>query len=456
MNTTNIDRLTLQNYRAFKSLEIDFHPKLTVLVARNGMGKTAVLDALAAALFPFVEAMQGRAGLLGPTAADVRMSKGSEGQMVYQVPMEVQVTGRLAGIDTSWSRSRRHTSGRADRREAKREVEPVKLVSAELLNQLRRHADGQRSTAPVLPVLAYYGSRRFWGEDYWGNSDKSIKEHLLDPTSGYASCLKANSGYVSFGRWFKSVSYEATRLQALPANTSKSSLAQDMLVAVQVATDLVLKEVGWHRVQWDYLAQTVVASHPEHGELPVTNLSDGTRHILGLVSDLAHRCVRLNPHLGKSAPIETPGIVLIDEVDMFLHPEWQQVIVRQLRTAFPAVQFIISTHSPQVISTVAAESIRLLGADGRVRGPTMQTLGVESNALLAEVMGVNPIPSVPEARWVADYQTLVDQSAEDGPEAGELWQRILDHFGAHHPVVLECERLLRWQRIKRRRSESVS
>lgn len=83
------------------------------------------------------------------------------------------------------------------------------------------------------------------------------------------------------------------------------------------------------------MQRNIVASHKEYGDLPVTSLSDGVRNMIGMVADIAYRAVRLNPHLLNQAVKETNGIVLIDEVDMHLHPEWQQLILQNIREAFP-------------------------------------------------------------------------------------------------------------------------
>lgn len=86
------------------------------------------------------------------------------------------------------------------------------------------------------------------------------------------------------------------------------------------------------------------------GPRPVGLLSDGYRSTVALFADLARRCAILNPHLLEKAAEKTPGIVLIDEVDLHLHPSWQRRLIADLRKAFPAIQFVLTTHSPQVIS----------------------------------------------------------------------------------------------------------
>ncbi len=79
--------------------------------------------------------------------------------------------------------------------------------------------------------------------------------------------------------------------------------------------------------------------------------------MLALVGDIAYRCYKLNAHLGEEAPQRTHGIVMIDEVDMHLHPSWQQTVLTDLCSAFPKLQFIVTTHSPQVLSTVRRKTM---------------------------------------------------------------------------------------------------
>jgi predicted ATP-binding protein involved in virulence len=225
-----------------------------------------------------------------------------------------------------------------------------------------------------------------------------------------------------------------------------------MLQAVNDAVDAVLAPSGWHRLNWDFVNEEIVANHAERGELAVDKLSDGIRNIIGIVADLAHRAVRLNPHLRERACVESPGIVLIDEVDMHLHPAWQQTVIASLTTAFPMIQFIVTTHSPQVLSTVDRESIRILHGDGTVTLPRYQTRGVASTYVLANAMGVDPIPDVPEWAKLRQYHGFIEQGAWQGPDAVALRTELDAHFGADHPLMLDCDRLIRFQAFKLRRS----
>ncbi len=116
-----------------------------------------------------------------------------------------------------------------------------------------------------------------------------------------------------------------------------------------------------------------------------SNLSDGQRIMLTLVGDLARRAATLNPHLGIAAARETPGVVLIDELDLHLHPKWQRRIVKDLKLTFPSLQFIATTHSPQLIGEVLPEEIRRL--DNHNASIPPHSFGLDSSRVIEELMG---------------------------------------------------------------------
>ena len=185
-------------------------------------------------------------------------------------------------------------------------------------------------------------------------------------------------------------------------------------------------------------------------------LSDGVRTMIALVADIAYRCASMNPHLSSEAARQTPGVILIDEVDMHLHPRWQQKVVELLRKTFPALQMILTTHSPHVLSTVDKESIRVIHLRdglGVVETPVFQTRGVESAEVLASVMGVDPIPQVEEARSLSHYRALIEDGLANDLVTQSLRQKLTSHFGESHPLILDCDRLIRFQnfRVKKKK-----
>ena len=180
--------------------------------------------------------------------------------------------------------------------------------------------------------------------------------------SGYTDCLSSSSSFKGMVAWYEN-KWNETRDPRFSTELSKNL---PLLAAVQKATRVVLEPTGWCELDWDFEKKSLVVGHRDYGRLPLSALSDGVRNMVALIADIARRCASLNPHLSEEAAQLTPGVLLIDEVDMHLHPRWQQLIVDLLRKAFPAMQMILTTHSPHVLSTVDKESIRVIRLqDGR-------------------------------------------------------------------------------------------
>ena len=129
------------------------------------------------------------------------------------------------------------------------------------------------------------------------------------------------------------------------------------------------------------------------GTTPYAILSDGYRSLITLVADIAWRATRLNTQYQGNASAKTDGVVLIDEIELHLHPKWQRSVLPNLMRTFPKVQFVITTHSPQVIASVDRDMVRILDGDS-AHPISMATKWRDSNALLEDIMGV---PARPQA-----------------------------------------------------------
>jgi predicted ATP-binding protein involved in virulence len=449
--TLRLDRLKLTNFRCFTECEIDLHPKLTVLVAENGRGKTALLDAIGIALALFVDTLAGLGQSHGFERSDVHRARGADGKTEPKLPVKLAARGTFEGETLRWSRERSSTE--KGKRTTTGSARKLRKVALGLRARLAAFAGGDSFEAPVLPVVAFYGTGRLWSEHRLTSIKKAPPPSTMARVTGYFDGLSSSSSFRTFADW-----YEATAGAAKsPAGRAfgQDERPERLLAAVRQATRLMLEPTGWRDLDWDFEQRMLVAEHPQHGRLPLSVLSDGVRNMIALVADLAHRCVRLNPQLGEDAAARTPGILLIDEVDMHLHPRWQQLVVDLLRRTFPAMQMVLSTHSPHVLSTVDVESIRVLRVeDGRgvFHTPTFQTRGVESADVLAAIMGVDPVPQVEQARWLSRYRAMIEDGLAETAEAQALRADLVAHFGAQHPVMLDCDRLLRFQAFKLRRA----
>lgn len=140
---------------------------------------------------------------------------------------------------------------------------------------------------------------------------------------------------------------------------------------------------------------------------------------------------------------------MIDEIDLHLHPKWQQTILSELQRAFPAIQFIVSTHSPQVLSTVRRENIRVLdrNAGGPIFAsqPMARTYGEPSGDVLQSLMGVDPQPPIEEKQDLQKLTELVDKGRYAEAETIRLMDKLSTLLGAEHPQLLKLKRSINRQ-----------
>jgi predicted ATP-binding protein involved in virulence len=446
LTTLRLDHLFLHNFRCFGECSVELHPKLTVLVAENGRGKTAVLDAIGIALGLFVDTIAGTRQLHGFDRTDVRVVQGDGGVMRPTLPTEFVADGYVVGQPIRWSRALKKYSLRA--RTTTVQAEDFRQAALQLRETVQGAAKERDSDLTILPLVAFYGTGRLWSEHRLTEGKRRYEEDAGGRMSGYTDCLSPSSSFKGVVAWYENKINETSD----PRFSTELAKNLALLSAVQEATRVVLEPTGWRALSWNFDGKSLEVEHPDYGHLPLSSLSDGVRNMIALVADIAHRCARLNPHLGEEAARRTPGVLLIDEVDMHLHPVWQQTVIDLLRKAFPSLQMVLSTHSPHVLSTVDMASIRIIrlrGGLGLLETPKFQTRGVESADVLAAIMGVDPIPPVIEAQWVRDFQALIQENLFETPDAEALRAQLEGHFGSHHPVLLECDRLIRLQRFKK-------
>ena len=125
--------------------------------------------------------------------------------------------------------------------------------------------------------------------------------------------------------------------------------------------------------------------------IPLSLLSAGYKGTISLIADIAYRMATLNPHLKENVLTETTGIIFIDEIDLHLHPTWQQRILSDLTTIFPKVQFIVSTHAPAVINTTRSNNLRIL-SDYQITEVSQQVYGNDVNSILNNIMDADERP----------------------------------------------------------------
>lgn len=452
----HLKQVTLNNFRCFDSIVVPLHPRLTVLVAENGGGKTAVLDGIAVGLSPVLRQLSSaNQRLSGPGIEDTdfRILNGGRG-------MELKAPFAQVILET--------TDGRCwdEWKPSQRGELPPQKVGKSALSQLgeilKSYATPQTQT---LPVFAYYGAQRGLIEIPQRLRKNRVKGvDYSFPTSGLHGALDAQSDFKEMLKWFDSEESSELRRQK-----ESEELAQSVtLDTVRRAVSSVLGS-RYHSPHFNAKHKFCVLSDREPKKLQVSQLSQGYQSMLALVMDFARRLALANGHLESvgqaispetlqyfrrwrsisedeildlvpEGPLLAPTVMLIDEVDLHLHPSWQQRVLGDLMRAFPHTQFIVTTHSPQVVSTVKPENIRMLrrGENGKWvaddRAPN--TYGHSNSRSLEAVMGGRAYPE--HLRTVTDlreYQRLVGDDRHDSPRALELRALLENVWGKHDPEL---------------------
>lgn len=367
---TFIRELKFENFRKFERLQVQFDPYLNVIVAENSGGKSTILDAVALAFRLFVDTLAGEAQSHGISVSDVRSLLAPDGTMLPTPPTSLDATAEIDGQIRVWRRERVSVAKHA--KTLHKDAAELKIAAEEIQLLLRRYATGVSKESPVLPILAYHGTARL--HDQLKVVKRKVPEGFGERTSAYIDALSSSSSWSIFTEWFRRLSYEAKGEADSPAPSPHRP--EQMLQCIREATDHVLIPSGWRGLAWDFLNDTLVASHQSGVRLPVDSLSGGIQMALVLAADIAQRAARLNPQFGNEAARKAPGIVLVDEVETSLHPKWQQRILPSLRDAFPNIQWIVTTHSECVLTTVPAASIRVLDSEGNVYIPGTRPKGI--------------------------------------------------------------------------------
>lgn len=177
--------------------------------------------------------------------------------------------------------------------------------------------------------------------------------------------------------------------------------------------------------------------------LPLSYLSDGSKSIIAMVADIAYRMAVLNPHLLDKVTSETDGVVLIDEIDLHLHPSWQRKIIHALHKTFPKVQFILTTHSPTILTNVPKENIRILD-NGKAFIPDVKTYGRDVNSILREVMQAEIRPTEISTK-LNNFSDAIDKN--DLAEAEKILDELRNQLGENDSEVVGAQVTLDLERI---------
>lgn len=485
VNKLYIPHLTLVNFRRFKSLKVKFDKQLTVFIGDNGAGKTTIADALTKPL--------------SVISANL-IKQGRRGNSILEFDVNIDsLTGSEIHSQIKLGKSDYdNIFYKAPKGKSKEQSQRTEIQALEELGSLYRTLNEKRikdSKIEVnLPLFKFYSVNR---TNVKSNQTFDI-EKLADikPSSRfdlYEATFKKDSKddtFEDFLEWFiiidnlagdnlklKSEKIEK-RIKAFIAAgvTEESHELWPLLLTAKEEyneTKNEYKKKSIYIKQRELIKKAITVIIPSfkdifidrssgRAELKVNNDgsiinifqgSQGQKALVSMIADIARRLVMLNPDIDN--PFEGQGVILIDEIELHLHPGWQQNIIKSLLDTFPNIQFIITTHSPQVLSTVDKSCIRQFIEDEDSNfialPPKFQTKGVKSADILELIMHINSTPDVEAARDVDEFlSTLLTGKKE---EALQLLSKLINHFGEDHPVILNCRNEIKIYEMKERMSK---
>jgi predicted ATP-binding protein involved in virulence len=388
-----VSSLQLTNFRGFADATIDFDPQLTVLVGVNGAGKSSVLDALSVLL---AKAFHSKALPTPPPAftdRDVQAGANEARAKCVYVHSGLSVDAEEA-----------HTRGDA-------RVWQMPYVPA------------ARTLLRVYRLAVYYPSKR----GVVTTPERLREPYAFEPVDALDLALEARTEFRLFFEWFR----DREDLENQERARVSTSYRDPALEAVRSAIVAFMPNVSDPRVQ--RVPQRFVVTK-EGSTLEIDQLSDGERNLLAMVGDLARRLAMAS----LSDALAHEAVVMIDEVELHLHPGLQREILPRLLKTFPNTQFIVTTHSPQVLASVHAKNVRLLDAF-QIKPLERSTWQRDTNTILESVFGDPGRP--PEvAKLLAELEQAVE--TDEVTRARKLIRELKQKVEGTDPDVLFWEQLL--------------
>jgi len=457
-----ISKIEIENFRCFKKLSLDFCMNcteetpdgkggMTVFVAANGQGKTAILDAVKFLLGIFLSRFP-KISVPRTKDSDFRdeweikqtglWKSGDEVKKLPRAPyMRLKAEAEFPVLPENkkdgCSPVEWDIVQKRDKSEQTKKLLPNMIGTKQILQQADEYIDFfNREESVPLPVIAYYNTERA----VIRNKPERRRgfQKVFQRFDAYIGALDNDLNYKKMIEWFCFLEDNQRRKKEELRDWDYQSIEYK---TIQLAVEKMLP--GFRNLRTTLNPLDLVVDIEDENDLFKTcridsQLSDGYKIVLVLVLDIVSRILEANSSLPKITPeqlLETEGIVLIDEVDLHLHPSWQQRILIDLQRTFPGIQFIVTTHSPQVVSSVPRECVRILD-HGQILPFEKQTQGVESQEILSQIFGTDPAPqNDSKVQMLNNYADLAVQGKAESEEGKKIYRDLVSHFGEqYHPL----------------------
>ena len=395
-----IESLTIDNFRGIRHLDVHFGGRMNLFAGENGAGKSTVLLALRYLLSWYVARVLNRDG------RGLMLSQGdiTQGQSFCRLMIRL-------GDGTSWKLYKKSNKNRAKPTD-KTDLSDLTILTDALVNDYE-HSGGHVR----FPVIGCYGVDRAVAEV----KPKLSKKSKMEPLDSYEVRLNNGHNFSKFFTWFR----EAEDLENEELREKGSFVPDGQLKAVRDALGRVSTDYSEFRISRnprDFLMK-------KDGQLfSINQLSDGEKCYLTLVGDIARMLAMTNR--GETDPLAGKGCILIDEVDLHLHPVWQSEILGRLAQIFPGCQFVITTHSPFVVSNVRpfADDKFFLMKQCEVREVEGNTYGKRIDQILLEFFHVGSLHNADVEDTLTKIWDHLSKKDQDSAEYKSLKEWLRGHI----------------------------
>lgn len=405
-----IKSIDIKNFRSIDYAKIELKEGFNLIKGENGKGKTSILEAIAVGLGGFIAGFSNVA-TRHFSKDEIRkvIQRTGEGSCneIYQVPTEVTLKAILDGEEYEWTR--RRSSVKASRtttypRDICKIAEKISLDSN-----------------TEYPVLIYEGAGRVWSQKR--EKSQNIFKQKYSRTAGYIDTLLEASNIKLLLNWcikMEQVSWQKGKY-IVEYEAAKKAVSNFMTY---------INEGGEHEIFYDKQLEELIYSSNEL-LLPVSSLSAGYQSLIWMVFDIAYRMAVLNPDKGDKI-CQTKGVVLIDEIDMHLHPKWQWNIIDSLKKTFPNVQFIATTHAP--ILFASEKKVWVIDIEDKEYQYTYSHYGIDINTSLKAYQQTYDIPLAIKKK-VDDFYDALDDEQFD--VAKEILESLEVETAPEHPTLIQ-------------------
>ena len=397
-----IQEITVENFRCFKNITFNLNPQLTVFVGKNGSGKSTILD-ICSYLLRYL--------------AIETLGHG------YICPKKTDITNGFSHININYTL--------LDDNNHNKDINFI--YSLDEFDNINREANLNNLIGKKYSTLCvYYNTKRIV------HNYKRLNESKTSAQSAFENAFEPDIDFSSTMTWFIEKSIEEITKTKY---AKKSAIHIAELDAVRFAVVKSLE--GYNEPYVDGNQPNIFITHKDNPEIPLrfNQLSDSHRIMLAMIMDLSRRLIVANPNFKEKTGLEAldaPAIVLIDEIESHLHPSWQQTVLPNLCELFPNIQFIVTTNSPLVISSIKDEHIRII--DGNNIFTTSQcTWGAEAQRVLNEIFDVDSRPPCEAKNIIYKYANLVYENKWDSDEALNLRKEIDKLYGQKDPFIYELD-----------------